>query len=468
MGTWVHGATWDPQARNQAKTQMMPGSKAHLPWYYVTIPKVPTSIQEFESLRDALSDGPEAAVALYAVAMLVYTSDENLGKQCLVVASHRSCLLPARPGSKGSYNGMRVNPTTFLRRLSQYPDIARCLFMFTNKFNNYDAKRDGKKLMLKIRDCHVSETSGTTCLRAIWKECTSLPAGFTVKRNSKGAWRVSGVNPMCAPPASALKEDEDSDDDGPLLDYSLVSSGPIKANPKHEKLALQKDSRSSKNGTLLKWVHHAKWDEQTLKQPKKQMMAGSKAHLPWAYVTIPKIPTSVQEFLKLRDDLGNGPEAATALYGVSMLVFTRNENLGRQCMVISMDKSCLEKAANASRPDAYKGFILKKTDRLMTMFLDRLQKYPDIANCLLFNSTRANRYDPSSDGMKLMYKIRDCSVQETKGDLCNRAIWKQYAKLPAGFQLHRNTRGVWKVKKCNPLCAPPAPPKIVEDDGDDL
>ena len=198
------------------------------------------------------------------------------------------------------------------------------------------------------------------------------------------------------------------------------------------------------------------------------MMAGSKAHLPWAYVTIPKVPTSIPEFLKLRDDLGNGPEAATALYATSMLVFVQNEDLGRQCMVIAMDKSCLQKAVNGSRPDAYKGWILKKTDLMMTKFLDRLKKYPDIARCLLFNATKANRYDPSSDGMKLMYKIRDCNVRETKGDTCNRAIWKQYAKLPAGFQLHRNTRGVWKVKKCNPLCAPPAPPKIVEDDGDDL
>ena len=202
-----------------------------------------------------LSYGPEAAVALYAVAMLVYTNDEELGKQCLVVASHRSCLLPARPGSKGSYNGMRVNPTTFLRRLSQYPDIARCLFMFSNKTNGYDARRDGKKIMLKIRDCHVSETSGTTCLRHIWKECTNLPAGFTVKQNSKGEWRVSAVNPMCAPPASTFKdEDSDEDDDGPLVDYSLLTSGPIKANPKHEQLALKKDSRSNKNSTLLTWV----------------------------------------------------------------------------------------------------------------------------------------------------------------------------------------------------------------------
>ena len=461
----------DAQAKNQAKTQMMPGSKAHLPWYYVTIPKVPSSIQEFLSLRDELTlSGPESAVALYAVALLVYTEDEDLGKQCLVVASHRSCLLPARPGAKGSYNGMRVQTTTFLNRLSKYPDIARCLFMFSNRQNGYNPKRDGKKLMLKIRDCHVSETKGNMCLRAIWKECTQLPAGFTVKQNSKGEWAVSSVNPMCAPPASLVKdEDSDDEDDGPLLDFSLISSGPIKANPKHEQQALKKDNRSNKNSKLLTWVHHAKWDEQTVKQPKKQMMAGSKAHLPWAYVTIPKIPSTMQEFLKLRDDLGPGPEAAVALYAVTMLVFVQNENLGRQMMVVSMDKTCLQKAANASQPDAYKGWILKKTDRLMTMFLDRLKKYPDIARCLLFNATKSNRYDPSSEGMKLMYKIRDCSVHETKGDVCNRAIWKQYAKLPAGFQLHRNTRGVWKVKKCNPLCAPPAPPKLpVEDDGDDL
>ena len=40
--------------------------------------------------------------------------------------------------------------------------------------------------------------------------------------------------------------------------------------------------------------------------------------------------------------------------------------------------------------------------------------------------------------------------------------------MPLGVKLKRNTRGVWKVEKCDPMSAPPPPVKKVEDDGDDI
>ena len=87
----------------------------------------------------------------------------------------------------------------------------------------------------------------------------------------------------------------------------------IVANPAHESVALEKDSRSNPNSDLLTWVHGAAWDPHLVDQPVEQPMPGSKQHLPWAFVRIPQLPESVEDFVALRDELAHGPEGARQL-----------------------------------------------------------------------------------------------------------------------------------------------------------
>ena len=89
--------TFDPRSAGNSKhmvwirlesqpvTQLMPASKAHLPHCVVTIPTIPRSIDEFLALRTTLGNSPEAAVALFQVAMVIYGSiDTELGARCFV------------------------------------------------------------------------------------------------------------------------------------------------------------------------------------------------------------------------------------------------------------------------------------------------------------------------------------------------------------------------------------------------
>ena len=96
----------------------------------------------------------------------------------------------------------------------------------------------------------------------------------------------------------------------------------------------------------------------------------------------------------------------------------------------------------------------------------RLKQYPYIATSLFFGSNQDNGYDTSALP-SLMVKVRDCNAAETKGDTCNRHVWQGGADMPRGMQLHRNSKGIWKVKNCaGMVTAPPAP--AVVDDGDDI
>ena len=109
--------TFDPRSAGNSKhmvwirlesqpvTQLMPASKAHLPHCVVTIPTpLPSSMNEFLALRTSLGNSPEAAVALFQVAMVIYGSiDTELGARCFVccadVKQHlqvRGCSLTRR------------------------------------------------------------------------------------------------------------------------------------------------------------------------------------------------------------------------------------------------------------------------------------------------------------------------------------------------------------------------------------
>ena len=78
---------------SQPTSQKCRGSKAHLPHCFVTIPTpLPTSVDAFLALRSTLGDSPEAAVALFQVAMMIYTTDTEVGARCFVCCADASNL----------------------------------------------------------------------------------------------------------------------------------------------------------------------------------------------------------------------------------------------------------------------------------------------------------------------------------------------------------------------------------------
>eukprot|EP01047_Picozoa_sp_COSAG01_P063698 COSAG01_NODE_8302_length_2838_cov_17.727273_3_plen_209_part_00 len=101
----------------------------------------------------------------------------------------------------------------------------------------------------------------------------------------------------------------------PLIQQQAFQSSPSQFANDPQAMALEFDSRSNRNSNLLRWVHGAcggEWDPDLVGQTTHQEGKGSKKHLPWSFVTIPTIPSTVEQFLLLREQLGPtaGPESA--------------------------------------------------------------------------------------------------------------------------------------------------------------
>ena len=64
-------------------------------------------------------------------------------------------------------------------------------------------------------------------------------------------------------------------------------------------------------------------------------------------ITVGKLPGSVTEFLTLRKKLSVTPQGGGALFITALMIYTRNENLGRKCIVIAIDRSRLQRSAQS-------------------------------------------------------------------------------------------------------------------------
>lgn len=151
------------------------------------------------------------------------------------------------------------------------------------------------------------------------------------------------------------------------------------------------------------------------------------------------LPSSVDEFLKLREKIGKEPYGGAALFLYALMVRTYDPQLGNQLLVLSIAEENLKKVASGG---TYKGYSLSQT-----YLLQQADKVPHCIRSYGSNTKTENNYkiDPRSVGFRFRrqekyagsiesgtYKVFVCS---TGTDSCR------------PITLQRNPKGYWKVKE---------------------
>ena len=218
VASYGGGATTNPSAvarahanrayANANKPKMT--SKKHLPWDTVTIPHIPTSIEQFVQIRDALAGTPSGAFGCMLLAMHLYTVDATLGTQCLIVAMHKKVLrstknLQARQAAKMvTYKGMRPFGQCWddlRKRLARYPYIPRAFFDGCTPQNGYALPPP--PLTLSVKDCAAMASTGGRATRHAKSNgamsTPPVPRGMILEQNTRGVWKVSNWESILAP-----------------------------------------------------------------------------------------------------------------------------------------------------------------------------------------------------------------------------------------------------------------------------
>ncbi len=170
-------------------------------------------------------------------------------------------------------------------------------------------------------------------------------------------------------------------------------------------------------------------------------------------ITINSMPSSIEEFVQLRDQLAQTPEGGATVFLLALKIFVENEQFGKQCLVVAADRNRLQEG------DDYKGFSLFRSD--MSLLNSQLSKNNKIPNSYIDGASPENNYSVS---LPFVYTF---SRQKYSGDESEGVIKifvKCYgADIDRPIQLRRNNRGLWKVTNWSSVIVGIKKPPIDDD-----
>ncbi len=152
-------------------------------------------------------------------------------------------------------------------------------------------------------------------------------------------------------------------------------------------------------------------------------------------VKVDKMPTSVDEFLELRNNIATTPEGGAAVFLVALKTYVDNPELGNQFLVVAVDKGSLQEG------DTYKGFSLGKSS--MQLIKNQMAKNNKIPNSYIQGSTPENGYSVKAPH-EYKFKSNPYSGDPEKGQY-KIFVFCSGADSVRPISLKKNDKGIWKA-----------------------
>lgn len=175
-------------------------------------------------------------------------------------------------------------------------------------------------------------------------------------------------------------------------------------------------------------------------------------------IEIPEVPTTLEAFLALRDRLAVTPQGGAAVFVVATIIRTRDAELGKKCLTISLDQSRL---VRGTRP-WYKGFA---PSRDLMYHFGRLKSMPFLPGIYIQGTSPQTGYALTPGGLQIRWngwkynrasKGRKIFLHTTSGN------------LPRPLMMVKNNRGKWKVNELSSYFVGPSRMPAVKQPDDDL
>lgn len=176
----------------------------------VTVDKLPANMEEFVALRDKLAVTPDGGAAIYVLAAILYTQNQELGLQAITVATDLKWLEKDTTGKgyKGYIPWKAEQQRLRERFLSGKEYVPRCYVQGTSAENGYALPAGGWKIKVK-EQAGAAAADGTFKL---FVYCTGAdsPRPMTLRRNDKGLWKVNDAGSLqvaCRAPVAKVSDD---------------------------------------------------------------------------------------------------------------------------------------------------------------------------------------------------------------------------------------------------------------------
>jgi hypothetical protein len=170
-------------------------------------------------------------------------------------------------------------------------------------------------------------------------------------------------------------------------------------------------------------------------------------------IEITKIPSTIEEFIILRDQLAISPEGGAAVFLLALKTYIDNPELAKQFLVASVDMQRL------TAGNTYKGYDLNSSD--LNLMKSQLNNNPRIPDSYIEGSSPENNYKTQLP-YKFVFSGNKYSGDKEKG------TYKLFVKCsgadtPRPMSMKRNDKGIWKAMEWSTLVVGIKKPPVKDD-----
>ena len=150
-------------------------------------------------------------------------------------------------------------------------------------------------------------------------------------------------------------------------------------------------------------------------------------------ITVNKLPGSVEEFTKLRNEIAVTPEGGAVIFILAMMKYTKDRDMGLKFFTIALTRN------NLSKGNAYKGF---KPHRSLNYHFSRFNNNPYWPFAYIKGAKPDNGYKVSAPFTFVTSRNR-YSGSEESGKV--KVFVNCFGTRPRPMKLKKNNRGLWKA-----------------------
>lgn len=177
----------------------------------VDIERLPTTVEEFKTLRDRIATTPEGGAAAFVIALKMYFDNPAVGIQCVIMQCHLPTLSQGSgPNSYGGYTLGNSDRSTLETQRERSPWVMSSYFPGATPENNYQMPSGAFKLRFSTNNYSGNASEGTLKV-FIPSSGADSPRPVTMVRNDRGVWKATMWSSLivgCRPPASARPVDD--------------------------------------------------------------------------------------------------------------------------------------------------------------------------------------------------------------------------------------------------------------------
>lgn len=174
-------------------------------------------------------------------------------------------------------------------------------------------------------------------------------------------------------------------------------------------------------------------------------------------ITVDKIPSTTDEFIEFRDKLAVSPEGGAVAFIVACLIFTQNEQVGRECIIIQTDPSQLQ-PSNAG----YKGYDLTSSNNNL---IAQLKQKSFIVNSYVQGTSNQNGY--VLPNLPFNFSIEKSEATDG-GKYIKVFVRSTGADTARPIRMSQNDKGIWKGMEYSSLFVGVNPPLSTGPKGGDF